>query len=157
MRDTEHMTSKTASRSARTAPERTAVGLLSTSIALRQAVVWAILLIATLQFAGPVQALVAQQRQASALEAEVAQRKAALAELKQRKQRLSDPHYVKALARARLHFVMPGETAYIVVDAQPEKSADLPWDSAVVAAAAQQPWWVTMHHTMAQSSAEVKP
>ena len=133
------------------------VGLLSSSIALRQAIVWAVLLIATLQFAGPVQALVAQHRQADELRAEVSQRKAGLDQLKLRQQRLRDRNYVKALARARLHFVMPGETAYIVVGANPDKSADVPWDNGVVAAAAQQPWWVTLHHTMEQSSPVGEP
>jgi cell division protein FtsB len=35
--------------------------------------------------------------------------------LEQRKQRLSDPDYVKAQARQRLHFVLPGESVYVVV------------------------------------------
>ena len=157
VRDTLSMSTQQAPRSGRARADRTVVGLLSSSIGLRQAIVWGVLLIAALQFAGPVQALVAQHRQVVALRDEVAQRKAALGELKQRQQRLRDPNYVKALARARLHFVMPGETAYIVVDAPQETGADLPWDSAVVAAAAQQPWWVTLHHTMEQSSPVGEP
>jgi cell division protein FtsB len=38
--------------------------------------------------------------------------------LEQRKQRLSDPDYVRAQARQRLHFVLPGESVYVVVTPQ---------------------------------------
>jgi hypothetical protein len=35
--------------------------------------------------------------------------------LEERKRRLGDPAYVRAQARARLHYVLPGETVYVVV------------------------------------------
>ena len=39
----------------------------------------------------------------------------------------SDPAYVEQQARQRLHFVMPGETSYIVLDAKPTAGTTDPW------------------------------
>ena len=46
--------------------------------------------------------------------------------LQEQKARLADPDYVAALARDRLHFVRPGETAYVVIapSAPPAGPAD---------------------------------
>ena len=82
------MSTRRAARPTRARDDRTVVGLLSSSVALRQSVVWFVLLIAALQFAGPVQALLAQQRQTQTLRAEVSQRQAAVEDLRQRKERL---------------------------------------------------------------------
>ena len=35
--------------------------------------------------------------------------------LEEQKRRLADPDYVKAQARERLHYVLPGESAYVVI------------------------------------------
>lgn len=157
MRHTWRVSTRQATRPPRARDDRTVVGLLSSSVALRQTVVWVVLLIAALQFAGPVQALIAQQRQTQNLRAEVAQRQSAVQDLRERKARLKDPNYIKALARARLHFVMPGETAYIVLDAPTDTGDSIPLDTNVTAAAAQAPWWVTVHAVMSQSSAVGEP
>lgn len=124
------------------------MGLFSASIALRQLLVWLVMLIAIVQFAGPIQAAVGQQATVQQLRDEVAERKAALKELKERERKLKDPEYVKILARARLHFVMPNEQAYIVLGGDAATGTQLPLNTDVVAAAAQQPWWQTLHETM---------
>lgn len=61
--------------------------------------------------------------------------------LEEEKSRLQDPAYVAAQARRRLHFVLPGETAYVILP--PEETAaeqvegvgpagpDAPWYSQV--------------------------
>lgn len=128
------------------------VGLFSGSIAFRQLLVWLVLLIAVIQFAGPIQAAVGQQSHLQQLRDEVAQRKAALTELRDRERRLKDPEYVKILARARLHFVMPGEQAYIVLGGSPDTGSQLPLDTDVVAAAGRQPWWQMLHETMGRAA-----
>ena len=48
------------------------------------------------------------------------------------RERLDDPAHVAAEARRRLHFVMPGETAYVVIPPEPaaardEADEDAPW------------------------------
>lgn len=49
------------------------------------------------------------------------------------RQRWNDPAYVRAQARERLHFVMPGETGYVVLE--PTPSAAAPSDPRSVTAA----------------------
>lgn len=52
---------------------------------------------------------IAQQRHAQA------QQEARVAALEKQLAQLKDPAYLKAQARTRLHFVLPGETAYVVL------------------------------------------
>lgn len=61
----------------------------------------------------------AQRRQIDALEQHVAGQRAQLSDLQRKRSAWDDPAYVKAQARDRLKFVMPGERAYTVIDAQP--------------------------------------
>ena len=56
-----------------------------------------------------------------------------VASLEEEKARLADPAYVAALARDRLHFVRPGETAYVVI--APSAPAAAPKDARRAAAA----------------------
>lgn len=60
-----------------------------------------------------------QRQQLAALQAAVAERDAQNAELGEQIARWSDPAYIKAEARDRLYYVMPGETSFLVIDDQP--------------------------------------
>ena len=65
-----------------------------------------------------------------------------VAQLEQEKARLADPAYVAALARDRLHFVRPGEIAYVILD--PHAAAATPAEAGLAAAAPagpQAPWY----------------
>jgi hypothetical protein len=65
-----------------------------------------------------------------------------VADLQEQKARLSDPDYVAALARDRLHFVRPGETAYVVI--APGAPAPAPKDARQAASAPigpEAPWY----------------
>jgi len=78
---------------------------------------------------------IAEQRR----QAQEAQRK--VEQLREEKARWQDPAYVKAQARAHLHFVLPGETGYSVAN-PPRSGADRSADrSAVNEAAAHRPWY----------------
>lgn len=46
--------------------------------------------------------------------------KARVADLERQKKLLEDPDYVKEQARTRLHYVLPGETAYVVLSPSPK-------------------------------------
>ncbi len=76
--------------------------------------------------------LVSQQREA----------RARVSVLEQQKAELKDPAYVAALARDRLHFVRPGETAYVVIapSAAPQSKAD-GTRAAEAAAGPRSPWY----------------
>lgn len=68
-----------------------------------------------LSLAYPAKEFLAQRGEIGRLRAEQAQAQARVAALEGRKRQLADPAYVRAQARARLHYVLPGETVYVVV------------------------------------------
>jgi type II secretory pathway pseudopilin PulG len=69
-----------------------------------------------LSLAYPVREYVAQRREIAALrhQEQVAQRQ--VEDLARRKQRLGDESYIKREARRRLHYCMPDEKCYVVLD-----------------------------------------
>lgn len=68
-----------------------------------------------LLLAYPLRQYVEHRARVAALQAENEQRQDTVQELEQQVARLSDPSYVKAQARERLHFVMPGETGFLTL------------------------------------------
>jgi hypothetical protein len=68
-----------------------------------------------LSLAYPAKEFLAQRGEIGRLRAEQAEAQARVSALEQRKRQLDDPAYVRAQARARLHYVLPGETVYVVV------------------------------------------
>ncbi len=73
-----------------------------------------IFFIFALVLAPPIQHYFTQRAQINALRAQVDSDRAALEAARLELMRWQDPEYVKAQARERLHFVMPGERQYIV-------------------------------------------
>ena len=69
-----------------------------------------------LLLAAPAQRYFAQRAQISALQHELSANEQRVQQARTELERWRDPAYIKAQARARLHFVMPGETQYIVID-----------------------------------------
>ena len=53
---------------------------------------------------------------------------------------LKDPDYVRELARERLHFVKPGETAYVLLSPSPSPPTG-PARSGVTATGPEAPWY----------------
>lgn len=74
----------------------------------------AIFFVFALVLAPPLQDYFTQRAQISALEAQVNSDRSTLEAARLELTRWQDPEYVKAQARERLHFVMPGERQYIV-------------------------------------------
>lgn len=62
----------------------------------------------------PLQKYFAQRAQINALQLQVNANKKALADARKELELWSDPNYIKSQARARLHFVLPGERQYIL-------------------------------------------
>ena len=89
----------------------------------------------------PMREFLAQRGRIDRLEQEQAARQVRVAALEDQRRLLDDPAYVAALARDRLHYVRPGETAYVVIgpdgNAEPTPlggeqrpvGPDLPWYS----------------------------
>lgn len=63
----------------------------------------------------PLREFLTQRGQIAAARAQQAQQQARVAALQRQLHQLQDPAYVKGQARSRLHFVLPGETAYVVL------------------------------------------
>lgn len=64
----------------------------------------------------PLQKYFAQRAQINALKTQVAATQQELEKARKELQLWNDPEYVKSQARTRLHFVLPGERQYILVN-----------------------------------------
>ena len=113
----------------------------------------AIFFILALTIAPPVKHYFTQRAQINALRAQVDGDRAALEAARLELIRWQDPDYVKAQARERLHFVMPGERQYIVTgtpngdgEVTANKVADQLEDGA--------PWYTRMIASITQVTSE---
>jgi len=97
-----------------------------------------------LTIAPPVQHYFSQRAEISAVKAQIKASDSAVAEARKELELWRDPEYVKSQARARLHFVLPGERQYIVTDATTAASENktdvannipvgLPWYNRLIA------------------------
>jgi len=78
----------------------------------------AIFFVLALTIAPPVKHYFTQRAQISALKAQLSADNSALEKARQELTLWQDPEYVKSQARERLHFVLPGESQYIVTEGE---------------------------------------
>ena len=112
-----------------------------TSLTGRAAVLAMVVCLLAIALAYPLRQYLAQRGDIGELEARVRAQEQQVSELEQARERWQDPSYVRAQARERLHFVMPGETSYVVLEpdeapapnsptaTRPEKPQGRPWFS----------------------------
>lgn len=81
----------------------------------RAAVLGLVVCALVLSLAYPAKEFLAQRGEIGRLQQEQREAQARVAALEERKRQLDDPAYVRAQARERLYFVLPGETVYVVV------------------------------------------
>jgi cell division protein FtsB len=98
----------------------------------------------------PLREYLNQRSQIAELEQAQAQARQRVADLRAERERLQDPAYVAAEARRRLHFVLPGETAYVVL--VPE---DLPSAQEPDPAASEAPWYSQLWRSVQQADRPV--
>ena len=103
-----------------------------------------------------------QQTQLAQLRAQVSTAQQRNADLQADLKRWDDPAYVKAQARERLNFVMPGETAFRVVDPQtvPDTAPNAPAAGATDGSAAvgsTQPWYMDLWQSVRAAGAAPAP
>jgi cell division protein FtsB len=111
---------------------------LTTRAAILGLVVCALVVSAAL----PLREFLSQRGDIRRLEQSEAAARHRVTALEEQKARLSDPAYVAALARDRLHFLRPGESAYVVI--APTAPAAAPKDAKRAADAAvgpNGPWY----------------
>jgi cell division protein FtsB len=118
--------------------------------ARRAVILAAVVCVLTLTVAGPVRTFFAQHTEMKQLNALEAALRSQIAELQQQKVKLADPAHIRAQARERLGFVMPGEVPYQV---QLPPTADIPSELGAQPAitSSSDPWYTALWHTIADT------
>jgi cell division protein FtsB len=83
----------------------------------RAGVLLLVLAVLTVSYASSLRAYLDQRALIDDLQESIGQREASIAELEREKSRWDDPAFVRAQARARFGYVMPGQTGFQVLDA----------------------------------------
>lgn len=99
-------------RAARRLPRRVS----SFGFTRRAIVLFTVLAVLALSYVGSLRVFLVQQRDLATAQQQIAERTSRVADLEAELQRWRDPAYVKAQARTRLGWVMPGEVGYRVID-----------------------------------------
>ena len=122
------------------------------SLTGRAVVLAAVLALLVLTLAVPTRELVHQRAQINALRADNASAQSRVDELTIRQERLQDPAYVTSLIRERLHYVLPGEVGYVVLD-----PSEAPAPSKVKPGAAGTPWYSTLWASVETADGAAQP
>ncbi|GAB2445020.1 hypothetical protein GCM10027062_26750 [Nocardioides hungaricus] len=124
----------------------------------RAAILVLVLAVLTVSYASSLRAYLDQRSQITDLKEQIALRQADIADLEREKRRWQDPAYVQQQAR-ELNYVMPGETAYVVLDenGEPlERDSELT-DPATVAQKPPKAWWSTAWESVQLAGNPPKP
>jgi cell division protein FtsL len=124
-----------------------AVARSRTNLTGRAAVLALVVCLLAISLAYPLREYLAQRGDIGNVRAQVAEQQKSVAQLRAEQKRWADPDYVERQARERLHFVMPGETAYVVLE--PDET---PVPDGVVSSAARplrhSPWFTDLWRTV---------
>lgn len=142
---------ETVGASGRTALRRPAPRRSRTRLTGRAGILALALCAVMVTVAYPLQQYLAQRSQIAALEQQNAATAGQITELRTELAKWSDPGYVAAQARARLHYVRPGETGFIVPD--PAAGAEQLGLSGPTA----QPWYDRLWSTVKSPSPSPTP
>jgi len=118
---------------------------------LRRAAVFAVVMVVLAVLLAPaLRSYVAQQQEIAALQQHVADQRSAVADLERQRAAWEDPAFVKAQARSRLKFVMPGERAYNVIDPPAAKTSapTSPVKAATRTVQGDRPWFGDLWHSV---------
>ena len=139
-------------------PKNTLLGL-GARITGRALVLAAVLVLLGLSYASSLRIYLDQQHQLALADQQISERTTRIAELQAELERWDDPNFVRAQARDRLGWVMPGEIGYRVVDSNGE-----PIGAGVTLEAEQQlpagehdtMWWDRMWGSVQTADAPVR-
>jgi cell division protein FtsB len=113
----------------------------------------AVFFIFALVLAPPIQHYFTQRAQINALRAQLESDRTALEAARIELTRWQDPDYVKAQARERLHFVMPGERQYIVTGT-PNGEGEVTTNKVADQLEDGSPWYTRMIASITQVTSE---
>jgi cell division protein FtsB len=102
-----------------------------------------VLAMLAISFAGSAKAYLRQRHDIDTLQSQIAERQTSIDSLQSQLSRWNDPAYVALQARERFGYVMPGETAYVALDANGNKIQPTSSLGAPVTPATPPPtaWW----------------
>jgi cell division protein FtsB len=103
----------------------------------RAAVLAVVVAALALALAAPARELLSQRSQISSLNSSIASQQQQVAALQKAQKQWANSTYVEQQARARLHYVFPGEVPYVTLSPTPVASAS----AAAAQALASQPWY----------------
>ncbi|MFM1825809.1 MAG: hypothetical protein RLZZ37_444 [Actinomycetota bacterium] len=129
------------------------------SINGRLVVLLSAVIILILMLASPVRDLVAQRARIEALKIQVAQSEKQVQMLKEVQAKWQDPNFVAAQARARLHYVLPGEIVFSVIglDGNPQPVTTAPSVSAWSGESIPpQPWYLNLYDSWVEADTGIK-
>jgi cell division protein FtsB len=128
-------------------PGDPAVARAWTNLTGRAAVLALVVCVLAISLAYPLREYLAQRGDIGSMRSRVAEQEKSVAQLRAEQKRWLDPAFVERQARERLHFVMPGETSYVVLE--PDEA---PAPDGVVASAprpvAHSPWFTDLWRTV---------
>lgn len=110
----------------------------------RALVLLVLVVMLTGSYLGSLRTLVMQSQQMNAAQRQIAERSVRVAELEAELQRWRDPDFVKAQARARLGWVMPGEVGYRVIGLDGQVLTAVPdgeGEGSPTTGVMRAPWW----------------
>ncbi|MFJ6212674.1 septum formation initiator family protein [Streptomyces sp. NPDC092296] len=110
-------------------------------------------LIAALAY--PTRQFIAQRADIAAQRAAAEQARTRVQELRREKARWQDPAFVRAQARERLHYAMPGDTPYVAVDPAAGRPGDP--DDAAARGTSRQPWYTSVWESVDAADRTVRP
>lgn len=116
----------------------------------RAAVLVLVLAVLTVSYASSLRAYLQQRSHIGELKAQIAEREASIDDLEREKKRWDDPAYVKAQARARFGYLMPGEQGFEVIgaDGRPIEAQATLNDPDEVIKTMPKAWWTAAWESM---------
>ena len=100
------------------------LGLKKRGLSNRALIVGIVLFVVAITLAPPIQNYFTQRAQINALKTQISDNQALLEKAAKELAQWDDPEFVASQARARLHFVFPGERQYIVVGNEEIENSD---------------------------------
>lgn len=125
----------------------------------RAVVLVLVLSLLTISYASSLKAYLQQRSQIGDLQSQIALREARIDDLQREKRRWEDPAYVRMQAR-ELNYVMPGETSYVVLDADGkplDEQSSLSDPATVIPAKKPTAWWDTAWESVELAGNPPKP
>lgn len=118
----------------------------------RAAILAVVVCAIVLSLAYPLREYLAQRHRIAELRSQIESAQQRIDVLERRKSKLEDPDYIRKLARQRLHYRMPGETNYVVVDRQEETGGGTRAPAGSSSPAQQRPWFANLWKSVQQAN-----